>query len=486
MECDPSATAAAEPYYRPLTPDGLHQILEGAFRILAERGVQVHSKTARDRLCARGAIVDDTTGALRLPRALVESAIDTNPSSVTLCSRDGARDAVLEGSRVHHGTGGTAIYVLDPDSGQRRPSTTADLILNARLIQALPHLDLTTINVFPNDVEDRDAIDVTRFFHTLDHMTKHAMGGIYSLEGCKDVVRMAELIAGSPEALRERPFISFITLVVSPLKIDHYYGDIAVYVAEQGLPLVVPTMPICGLTCPITLASNVMMCVAETLAGIALIQSVRPGSPGICGSVGTIMNLGNMLHVGGAVERAMIQAAVAQIVQHLRLPLYSTAGTTDAKSVDAQAAFESAFSNLLVTLSGANYIHDAAGLIESELTVAYEKLILDDEIVGMARRALRGIEVTGESLAIDLILSKRAEDHFAADDHTVMHMHDEYFQPRLANRDRRDAAHSGEDALSRAQAYVRSIRQTAAVSMLDPAVRARILQTFPQIVQPAT
>lgn len=484
MESDSTNTTAPTPYYRPLTHDGLQQILDGAFRVLAERGVQVHSTLAQERLIAAGAHRDSDSGALRLPRTLVESAIHSNPSSVTLCSRDGSRDAVLEGSRVYHGTGGTAIYVLDPDSGLRRPSTTADLILNARLIQALPHLDLTTINVFPNDVEDRDAIDVTRFFHTLDHMTKHAMGGIYSLQGCKDVVRMAEMIAGSPEALRERPFISFITLVVSPLKIDHYYGDIAVYVAEQGLPLVVPTMPICGLTCPITLAANVMMCVAETLAGITLIQSVRPGSPGICGSVGTIMNLGNMLHVGGAVERAMIQSAVAQIMQHLRLPLYSTAGTTDSKAVDTQAAFESAFSNLLVTLSGANYIHDAAGLVESELTVAYEKLVLDDEIVGMARRALRGIEVNDDTLAADLIIAKRAEDHFAAEDHTVMYMHTEYFQPQLANRDRRDATHANDDALTRAKTYVQTLRQSTPESKLEHETRDRILATFPHIAQP--
>ena len=96
---------------------------------------------------------------------------------------------------------------------------------------------------------------------------------------------------------------------------------------------------------------------------------MRKGAPGICGSVGTPMNLHSMQHVGGCIERAMIQAAVGQVIQRVRLPFYSTAGTTDAKAVDVQAVYESALSDLLVAMSGADYIHDSAGLLEAELQV---------------------------------------------------------------------------------------------------------------------
>jgi len=116
---------------------------------------------------------------------------------------------------------------------------------------------------------------------------------------------MAEMIAGSPEALRERPFVSFITLIISPFKIDDLYGEMTCYLASQGLPVVIPTEPICGTTSPVTLAGNVLTHIAETLGGITLVQSVNKGAPGICGSVGSITNLRTMNHVGGAIERVV-------------------------------------------------------------------------------------------------------------------------------------------------------------------------------------
>lgn len=474
-----------QPLYRPLGSNDIKAILDGAFRLLEKRGIHSQSPEVLGLFARAGANVDQAASTARLPRALVEDAIDTNPSVVTLYSRDGKNDAALGNGRVHYGSGGTAIYILDPDTGERRPSRVEDLILNARLIQALEYLDLTTINVFPNEVENKDDIDVNRFFHSMDHMTKHVMGGIYSLEGCKKVVRMAERIAGSPQKLREKPFLSFITLVVSPLRIDAHYGEITTYLAEQSLPVVVPTMPICGLTCPITLASNVMMCVAETLAGIVLVQCAKKGAPGIAGSVGAPMNLQSMLHVGGCIERAMIQCAVAQVIQTLRLPFYSTAGTTDSKSVDAQAIYESALSNLLVAMSGADYIHDSAGLVEAELTVSYDKLIIDNEILGMCNRVLRGIEVNDESLAVDLILERGAQDHFAAEEHTLLHMYTEFFQPTLANRDKREMMQPGEDSVTRARRFLDSVRNSPVESKLDPAIRAAVLKEFPEILIPA-
>ena len=183
--------------YRPLAESDVERIADAAFEVLAEGGVAVHSPTGFEAFRAAGAAVDETTRIVRLPRALVEDAIDSNPSSITLFSRDGKLDAVLERDRVHYGTGGTAIYVLDPDSGERRPSTSEDVILNARLIDELPNVHVFTINVFPNEIENRDHIDVNRFFHALDNTTKHVMGGVYSPEGSKNVVKTVEVVAGS-------------------------------------------------------------------------------------------------------------------------------------------------------------------------------------------------------------------------------------------------------------------------------------------------
>jgi len=468
--------------YRPLDERAVERIADAAMEILAKSGMAVHSATVREALLKAGAEAGEAANVLTFPRPLLEDSIASNPSSVTLHSRDGQNDVVLEGSRVHYGTGGTALYVLDPDKGHRREAKVWDVILNARLVDALQNVHLHTINVFPHDVTDQDAIDVNRFYHSLNHTTKHVMGGVYSLAGCKKVVEMAQMIAGGAEALRRKPFVSFITLMISPFKIDDHYGEMTCYLVREGLPVVVPTEPICGTTSPITLAGNVLTHVAETLGGIAMVQAVSKGAPGICGSVGSIPDLKTMNHLGGPIERAMINAAVAQVAQYFKLPLYSTGGTTDAKEVNAQAAYESAMSNLLVAMSGANYIHDSAGLMEADLTVSYEKLVMDNEILGMCQRVLRGIEVNDDTLATDLMIEKGPGKDYLVEDHTIRHMRGEFYMPDLANRQKREEDPGLEDAVSRARRFVRKVRNSRPNSCLDQSDQRRICDRFPEIL----
>ncbi|MFC1739326.1 trimethylamine methyltransferase family protein [Planctomycetota bacterium] len=468
--------------YKPLSDGNIKKISDAAFEVLAKSGMLVYSPTAFEAFKSSGATVDSETRIVKLPKRMVEDAIASNPSSVTLYSRDGKCDVILEKNRVHYGTGGTAIYVLDADTGQRRPSTIEDVILNARMVNALENIHLFTINVFPNEIDDKDVIDISRFFHALDNTSKHVMGGIYSSQGCKKVVKMAEQIAGSSKALRENPFVSFITLIISPFKIDKDYGEMTCYLAGHGLPVVVPTEPICGTTSPITLAGNVLSHIAETLGGITLVQCIKRGAPGICGSVGSITDLRTMNHLSGPIERAMLNAAVSQLAQYFEIPLYSTAGTSDAKEVDIQAAYESAMSSLLVAMSGANYIHDIAGLMEEDLTVSYEKLVMDNEILGMCQRVLKGIEVSDDTLAVDLMVEKGPGKDFLAEEHTVRHMRNEFFVPRLANRDKRENLQPGSDALSKAKAFIHNIRNSKVKSCLSTEIRQEILRAFPEII----
>lgn len=470
--------------YKPLSERDVNRIVEEALRILEKSGMLVYSDTARSVFEKAGAAVDAERPLVRLPRSLVEDAIASNPSSITLYSRDGSCDAVLENSRVHFGTGGTAIYVLDPDSGQRRPSTVRDVALCARLAQDLEHVHVFTINVFPNEIERNDDIDINRFFHAFDNTTKHVMGGLYSLNGCRQVVEMAEMIAGSKTRLQQRPFVSFITLIISPFKVDDQYGEMTCYLAENKLPVVVPTEPICGTTSPVTLAGNVLTHVAETLGGVCLVQCVQKGAPAICGSVGSITNLRNMDHVGGAIERAMINAAVSQVAQALQIPLYSTGGTTDSKIVDIQAAYESGMSSLLVAMSGATYIHDIAGLMEADLTVSYEKMVMDNEILGMCRRVLKGIEVNDETLAADLIIEKGPGTDYLDSEHTIRHMRREFYEPAISNREKRDGAYRGEDALVRAKEWVAELRSREPELLLPQDIREHILAVYSGIRMP--
>ena len=470
--------------YRPLSDAQVRKIADEAFRVLEKGGMLVYSRTAREALRKAGAPVDESSKLVRFPRGLVEDAIASNPSSITLHGRKPGREAVLEKNRVHYGTGGTAIYVLDPDTGERRPSTIEDVILNARMVERLENIHVFTINVFPNEIEHQDQIDVNRFFHALDNTGKHVMGGMYSFAGCRRAVEMAEQIAGSAEQLRQRPFVSYITLIISPFKIDDQYGEITCYLAQKGLPVVVPTEPICGTTAPVTLAGNLLTHIAETLGGVTLVQCVRKGAPAICGSVGSITNLQTMDHVGGAIERAMINAAVSQLAQYFEIPLYSTGGTTDAIELDVQAAYETAMSSLLVAMSGANYIHDIAGLMEADLTVCYRKLVMDNEILGMCQRVLRGIEVNDETLAADLLIRRGPGSQFVDADHTIRHMRDEFFMPAISSREKRELPGRTPATLA-AKEFVEQVRREEPLPLIDPHLRKQILERFPEVMVPA-
>jgi len=424
--------------YKPLNEVQVKQMHEAALHILEVTGVKVFTTTGREHFRKAGAHVDDVTGVVRIPRAMVEDAIASAPHSLVLYGRDPKHNAILEGSNVYLGTGGTAINVFDLETGERRPSYNKDICDMARLMDALDNVHIFTINVYPNEILNENQVDVNRFYWALKNTSKHIMGGIYSMSGLKDTIEMCATVAGGMEKLRAEPFVSFITLVISPLKLDNIYGEMTCYLAEQGLPVVVPTEPLCAITSPVTLASNIAMHTAESLAGVTMTQLINPGCPVMFGSVGSITSMVTMDHLSGAIERGIINASVSQMAQYYRLPNYSTAGMTDSKVVDAQAGYEGGMMNLLVAMSGANYIHDAAGLMEFDLTASYEKLVIDDEIIGRCLRVLRGIEVNDDTLALDVINEVGAAGDFLGEEHTLQYMRTEFAPNTVSDRQLRE------------------------------------------------
>ncbi len=469
--------------YRPFTEREVEQINDAAMTLLEKGGVKVFTKTGYEVFKKAGAELDESSNLVRMPRAMVEDAIASAPSRVVLCGRDPKHDCILEGSNVYLGTGGTAIYVLDLDTGQQRPSTNQDVRQMARLMDALENIHLFTINVFPNEITNKDEVDVNRFYSSILNTSKHVMGGIYSMTGIKELVEMAAMIAGGMDELRARPFVSFITLIISPFKIDDHYGEFTCYLAKEGLPVVVPTEPLCGTTSPVTMASSVVMHTAETLAGVVLTQLVNRGTPVICGSVGSITDMRTMDHLSGAIERGMINAGVSQMAQHYQIPYYSTAGMTDSKLMDCQAGYESGMMNLLVAMSGANYIHDAAGLMEFDLTASYEKLVTDDEIIGRCLRVLRGIEVNDGTIALDLMLEVGAGGDFLAQEHTIQYMRSEFAPNTISDRRHREqwAAEGSKDTFDRAHEVALKILAEHEPMPVDPEVDGQIRKRFPAL-----
>lgn len=468
--------------YRPLSEESAERIHETAMRVFEEVGIEVNSDRALDLFRDTDARVDEQNRRVRVPRDMVMNLVSKAPSQVILHGRVKKHDLTLGGSRVYAGTGGTALNVLDRKDGHKRVATLDDLKEIARLVDNLDNIHLFMLPTYPTDVPV-EKVDVNRFFAGLDNCRKHVMGGVYTLEGINQVIRMAQIIAGSARKLRERPIISIITCTISPFKIDQLYGDMLVTVARTGVPVVCPAEPLSGSTAPVTLAGTLTVQVVDSLAGVLISQLANPGTPVIFGSVASSTDLRDLKYITGSVETGLLNAAGAQMAQFYKLPFYATGGMTDSNIIDAQSGYESSITNLLCALAGANFIHDAAGLMEFALTMSYEKLVIDNEILGMIMRAVKGIEVNDETLAFDVMKKVGPGGHFVSSKHTRNHMRQEHYMPTLSSREFRERweEQGSKDTFMRAREQVEEILAKPG-RRLPPGVRNTILTRFPEIV----
>ena len=459
-------------HYRPLSEDQIDQIHQAALRLLERVGMEVHSERCVKAFKAAGAKVEGKT--VRIPRTAVERALASAPSSVTLYGRDEERHLCLEEDRVYLGTGGTVLQVLDLE-GEYRDATLPDLADICRLVDALDAIHFIVLPTYPTELPP-ERIDVNRFYTGLRNSGRHIMGGIYTRDGIEQVIRLGEIVSGGRGALVARPIVSFITCLIWPLKIDEHYGDFLCQVCDAGLPVVISLEPLSGATAPITLAGNLVQWSAEVLGGLVLTQAVREGTPALVGCVSTIADLRTMGYLSGAVEMGILNAGGAQLAQRWKVPYYATAGMSDSKLPDAQAGYEKVLSALTTALAGANYIHDAAGLLNFTMTASFEQYVIDNEMIGMIERVLRGIDVDTERLAEGAIQSVGPGGNYLAHDHTLTFMRGEFYHPKVSERQRLDAwLESGRtDARQRANGIAREILAKPPASYLTPDVERDI------------
>jgi len=468
--------------FKPLTEESILKVHQTVMRIIEEVGFEVNSETALELFERAGAGADRENHRVRLPQEMALELIRTAPAEIKLCGQNERNDIFLGGNRVYTGTGGTALYIYEPDTDQKRQATLEDLKRIAKLVDRLDNIHLFLLPTYPNELPI-EQVDVNRFFAGLDNTTKHIMGGVYTLDGVEQVIRMAEMVAGSHEALRQRPLISMIACSISPLKLDGQYGDLVIAIARSGIPLVCPAEPLCGATSPVTLAGNVVMQTVDSLMGVMLAQVVNPGTPVVFGSVATNTDLRNLKYLAGSVEMGLVNAAGAQMAQFYQLPFYATGGMTDSKVLDAQCGYESAITSLLCALAGANFIHDAAGLMEFAMTVCYEKYVIDNEILGMVMRAVEAIRVDDETLAFDLIKQVGPGGNFVTAKHTRRFMRSEHYHPSLSDRSSREEweANGRKTTWERAGEMVARIIADSNYSLPD-AVRRQVLSEIKAIV----
>jgi trimethylamine--corrinoid protein Co-methyltransferase len=465
--------------YRPLTDDQVERIHKASLAILARTGVQVEEPEALRLFEEAGAEVDENH--VRLPQALVEDGVDRAPSRVVLAGRDPKDDLILEGARVHIGTGGAALQVLDLETGEIRKAVLQDVADMARIVDALDNIHFYLIPIYPTDLPE-EQVEISKYYASLANTTKHVQAGVYTVKGIRDVVEMSERIVGGAEALRRRPIVSFITSwMVSPLKFAADVTTLLLECCRQRLPVVLSAAPMAGSTAPVTLAGLLAQLNAEQLAGLTLTQLAQPGCPVLIGPIPATADLRSGKYLGGSVELGLTNAAIAQLAQFYQVPIYNSAGMTEAKIPDVQAGMEKAQSVIQVALAGANFIHHAAGMLEDMSTIAYEQFVIDNEMLGMAMRAVRGVEVNDDTLALTAIDRVGPGGHFLMDEHTLRYMRTEHYYPSdvFDRRGRELWEEAGAtDAWTRAKKAARRILAEHEPEPLDPEVDSWIRERF--------
>ena len=461
--------------YKPLTDEQVRRIHQASLAILERTGVQVEEPEALRLFTEAGTDVDGNR--VRLPQSLIEDTLDKAPSRVVLAGRNPDNDLILEGARVHIGTGGAALQVLDLETSKIRKAVLRDVADMARIVDALDNIHFYLIPIYPTDMS-KENVEINKYYASLANTSKHVQAGVYTIQGIRDVVEMCERISGGPEPLRERPIVSFITSwMVSPLKFDAGVTTLLIECCRQRVPVVLSAAPMAGSTAPVTLAGMLAQLNAEQLAGLALTQLAQPGCPVLIGPIPATADMRSGKYLSGSVELGMCNAAITQLAHFYEVPIYNSAGMTEAKIPDIQAGMEKAQSVIQVALAGANFIHHAAGMLEDMSTIAYEQFVIDNELLGMAMHAVRGIEVNDDTLALDVINQVGPGGHYLMEEHTMRYMRTELYYPSAVfDRQGREMWEEtgGTDAWTRAKEIARRILAEHQPEPLDPQVDAWI------------
>ncbi|MCL4299911.1 MAG: trimethylamine methyltransferase family protein [Anaerolineae bacterium] len=417
--------------YRMFTDAQLDEIHLAALEILRRTGVRVYEAESLALLKEAGCLIADEN-RVRFPAAVIENALLYAPSRVTLCDRTGQPRMHLEGHRTYFGTGSDLPNVLDLETGERRLAVLADVEQTARLADSLPNLDFVMSMALPSDVPVETS-DRRSFLAMLENTVKPLVFTAWDEAGLADLIAMAEIVAGGPGELELNPFLLAYLEPVSPLQHSEVVLRKVLMMADRGLPFVYAPGPIEGASAPVTPAGSLAMAAAEVLSGLAITQLRRKGAPFVWGSgsgpldmrtlVGTYASPEFMLHCMGMAELAHY---------YYHLPVWGFSGCSDSKLPNIQAGIESALWILWTALSGANLVHDI-GYVESGLTCSYEMIVICDEIISFVRRLMRGIELSPETLALDVMDQVGPGGEYIKAKHTAAHYREVWY-PRLFDR----------------------------------------------------
>ena len=400
-----------------LSREEIETIHATSIRVLEKIGVNLDNEEALKILHEAGAVADFDKASACIPETLVKESLKKAPGKFDLYSVDGRNRLSFGGANVYFNPGSTAVYMLDRETMQMRTPLTNDFIDFVRLTDALEHIHAQSTAMLVSDVPSAIA-DRFRLYIILKNSLKPIVGGSFTIDGLHDMRKMLEIAVEGESNLKQRPPFLMDVCPSPPLKWSKITSQNLIDTAKCDMPLEIIPAPQLGSTAPVTLAGLLVQHNAEFLSGLVLAQLVKPGIPVMYSGSPSVMDMRHGTQCVGNIEVCMLSVAYSQIAKFYGLPSGAYLGMSESKTVDAQTGIESANGIILGTLAGINCI-TGPGMLAFENCQSFEKLVIDNEICGMAMRLAKDINVSEEALAFDLIKKIGPGGHFLAQKHTI-------------------------------------------------------------------
>ena len=415
------------PTLRLLSDALVEQIIDEAIQLLSDPGVRVHNDEALRLLAEAGASVDREALVARIPEAIVRRALETTARDFDLFTLDGRPAVHYGGDAIQFDPGSAALAILDPDTGVERVPVTADFVRLVKLVEQLPQIDAQSTSMICGDVV-AEIGDLYRLYLALNYIRKPIVTGAFRTDTWWTMKEMLVAAAGGEAALAAKPIAVFDVCPSPPLLWSDLTCQNLIDCARAGIPAELVSMPLAGATAPVTLAAAVVQHAAECLSGITIGQLAKPGAPIVWGGSPAAFDMREGTTPMGDVGTWMIDCAYAQVGKRLGLPTHAYLGMSDAKVLDAQCGMESAGGTLMAALAGINMV-SGAGMLDFESCQSLEKLVVDAEMIGMAKRLVAGIEVRDEPIALTLFQRMGHRAEYLAEPHTLKWFAKELYLP---------------------------------------------------------
>src|SRR3954452_22963760 len=418
------------PRYEVLSEDALATLDAGAERLGTQVGVRFDHPRALALFREAGQTVDGDV--VRFDPGFLREQAAQAPSEFTLRARNRQRDIVVGGSSMIFGPANGPPFVRV--DGERRGGAIADLEKVLMMVQVTDVLDTPGRNIVePNDVP----LDVRHLLRALANtrLTDRVWSGEVSSEAAaRDCLRIAEIVHGGRESIEREPVLFANANVNSPLHFDVRMLEGMLTYADAGQAVIVTQFLLMGAMAPVTVPAALAQQITEALAGIALVQLVRPGTPCVMGSFLSATDMKSGSPAFGGPESAMGLFVSGQIARRIGLPWRSGGGTlTSSQLADFQAGYE-AFNTLdAAFLAGANVCWQSAGWLEGGLVTSFEKFAADCELLDLLRHQFTPLDVDEESLAFEALLEVDQDRHFFGTAHTLQRFWKCFWRPTVAS-----------------------------------------------------